>query len=120
MESQEIKELIIKDKELTIKSAVDVFAKVEEFLTEDMNSIRALINEAKTDLNTESVKDMHKIVFETMKAFYHLDIMVCELFTLSELEANDKIIRLYSAYESLMDYDDDYQKTLEAENEEVG
>jgi len=118
---KEVKEAILRDKDLTIDSAVKVFEKVEEFLTEDMNSVRALIEEAKTDLNAESVKDMHKIVFETLKAFYHLDMMVCELFTLTGVIDNDKVIRLYSGFESLMDYDEDYQnQILEEANEKMG
>ena len=118
---EEVKEAILRDKDLTIDSAVKVFEKVEEFLTEDMNSVRALIEEAKTDLNAESVKDMHKIVFETLKAFYHLDMMVCELFTLTGVIDNDKVIRLYSGFESLMDYDEDYQnQILEEANENMG
>jgi len=110
---EEVKEQIIADAANAIERAVITFEEVKKFTIQDLDSIGALIEEAKENLNSESIQDMHRIVTETMRSFYHLDLSICELFTLDSVINKGKILRLYSAYEMLMDYDEKIQEQLE-------
>ena len=118
LNAEEIKAQIIADAEGAIERAAITFKEVKKFTLQDLESIGALIEESKKNLNTESIKDMHRIVTETMRSLYHMDMAICELFTLDAVINQDKVLRLYSAFEMLIDYDVKYQEQLENDYDE--
>lgn len=121
MELEDAKKLILDEADATVENAVVTFKEVRKFLTQDFESLAALFEEAKTDLNTESLKDMNRILYESMKLLYDLDMSVCEMFTLNQVIDTDRVVRLFSAFEVLLEYDVKVQESLmEGDYEEVG
>jgi len=120
MESKEVLELkegIINRKDELLAEGILAFKDIQPTLKEDLRSLEVLFDDIKEELNLETIKDIHRITFDMMQGLYHIDNIVSSFFTTRHLEETGKVGRLYSAFENLLDYDEEFQSDMEGNYE---
>ena len=106
-------EMLIGANEIILQKETDIKCSVS-------NIVEIFKEYAETN-NSKLIEELHNNVLRLFLDTYELDELVSQMFTVDKLEKENRIVRLFSAYEALVEYDEQAQMYWEemAKNEEI-